>query len=96
MELAGELDDRWPGTRKREGREESPDTTLREQRMGNAPGNARGRGWERPRHGKCHRDNTASDAQPGDSPEENLRDIFEWFATRVRVKRWGKSPPPRQ
>ena len=31
MELAGELDGRWPGTRKREGREESPDTTLREQ-----------------------------------------------------------------
>jgi hypothetical protein len=32
MEVAGELDDRWPGTRKRTGREESPDTTLREQR----------------------------------------------------------------
>ena len=30
---AGELDDRWPGTRKRTGREESPDTTLREQRI---------------------------------------------------------------
>ena len=32
MGVAGELDDRWPGTRKRTGREESPDTTLREQR----------------------------------------------------------------
>ena len=32
MGAAGELDDRWPGTRKRTGREESPDTTLREQR----------------------------------------------------------------
>jgi hypothetical protein len=31
--MAGELDDRWPGTRKRTGREESPDTTLREQRI---------------------------------------------------------------
>ena len=30
---AGELDDRWPGTRKRTGREESPDTILREQRI---------------------------------------------------------------
>jgi len=30
MELAGELDDRWPGSRKRAGREESPDTTSRE------------------------------------------------------------------
>jgi hypothetical protein len=26
MKLAGELDDRWPGSRKRTGREESPDT----------------------------------------------------------------------
>ena len=26
-------------------REESPDTALRQQRKGNAPGNARGRGW---------------------------------------------------
>jgi hypothetical protein len=33
MGVAGELDDRWPGTRKRTGREESPDTTLREQRI---------------------------------------------------------------
>ncbi len=50
MELAGELDDRWfsrvdggvnPPLHER-GREESPDTPLREQRMGNAPGNARG------------------------------------------------------
>ena len=31
--MAGGLDDRWPGTRKRTGREESPDTTLREQRI---------------------------------------------------------------
>jgi len=30
MNLAGELDDRWPGSRKRAGREESPDTTSRE------------------------------------------------------------------
>ena len=28
--------------------------------------------------------------------EENLRDIFEWSAAQVRVKRWGKSPPLRQ
>jgi len=33
MGVAGGLDDRWPGTRKRTGREESPDTTLREQRI---------------------------------------------------------------
>ena len=33
--------------------------------------------------------------QPGDSPEENLRDIFQRLASPVRVKRWGKSPPPR-
>jgi len=26
IQLAGELDDRWPGSRKRTGREESPDT----------------------------------------------------------------------
>jgi len=26
LQLAGELDDRWPGSRKRAGREESPDT----------------------------------------------------------------------
>ena len=26
IQLAGELDDRWPGSRKRVGREESPDT----------------------------------------------------------------------
>jgi hypothetical protein len=30
IELADELDDRWPGSRKRAGREESPDTTSRE------------------------------------------------------------------
>src|SRR5579863_712981 len=51
MELAGELDDRWPGSRKRPGREESPDTetaqavSLRSsgfRAKGNAPGNARG------------------------------------------------------
>jgi hypothetical protein len=35
-------------------------------------------------------------AYPGDSPEENLRNVFEWNATKVRVKRWGKSPPLRQ
>ncbi len=33
--------------------------------------------------------------QPGDSQEENLRDIFQRFVSPVRVKRWGKSPPPR-
>ncbi len=45
--LAGELDDRWPGTRKRDGREESPDTTLREQRRAMrlvTPGDATGDG----------------------------------------------------
>ena len=50
IDVAGELDDRWlrneesglkPGTT-RARREESPDTALRQQRMGNAPGNARG------------------------------------------------------
>jgi hypothetical protein len=49
--MAGELDDRWPGSRKRAGREESPDTetaqavSLRPSGLrvkGNAPGNARG------------------------------------------------------
>jgi hypothetical protein len=30
IKVAGELDDRWPGSRKRAGREESPDTTSRE------------------------------------------------------------------
>ena len=57
IKVVGELDDRWllqraglrPGLYR--GREESPDTTLRQQRnalsaslkrMGNAPGNARG------------------------------------------------------
>ena len=33
--------------------------------------------------------------QPDDSPEENLRDIFQRLPSPVRVKRWGKSPPPR-
>ena len=47
------------------------------------------------RYGQCHREYTACVAQPGDSSEENLRDIFEWFAALVRVKRWGKSSPPR-
>jgi hypothetical protein len=64
---------------------------------GNAPGNARGAVARRATvHGKCHRENTASVAYPGDSPEENLRDVFQWIATKVRVKRWGKSPPLRQ
>ncbi len=60
MEEAGELDDRWLREKaglkpsSTTGREESPDTALRQQRnalsasskrMGNAPGNARGRGW---------------------------------------------------
>jgi hypothetical protein len=31
IQVAGELDDRWSGLRKRAGREESPDTTLRKQ-----------------------------------------------------------------
>jgi len=64
---------------------------------GDAPGNARGAVARRATvHGKCHREDTASVAYPGDSPEENLRDVFEWNATKVRVKRWGKSPPLRQ
>jgi hypothetical protein len=64
---------------------------------GDAPGNARGAVARRTTvHGKCHRENTASVAYPGDSPEENLRNVFEWNATTVRVKRWGKSPPLRQ
>jgi hypothetical protein len=64
---------------------------------GNAPGNARGAVARRATvHGECHREDTASVAYPGDSPEENLRDVFQWIATKVRVKRWGKSPPLRQ
>jgi len=27
-------------------------------------------------HGQCHREYTAGGATPGDSPEENLRDVF--------------------
>jgi len=34
------------------------------------------------RHGKCHREDTAGGAEPGDSPEENLRDVDEWYARR--------------
>jgi len=60
------------------------------------PGNTRGSGQKWVLHGKCHREYTAGGAYPGDSPEENLRDIFEWNAAQVRVKRWGKSPPLRQ
>jgi hypothetical protein len=64
---------------------------------GNAPGNARGAAARRATvHGKCHREDTASVAYPGDSLKENLRDVFQWIATKVRVKRWGKSPPLRQ
>ena len=70
---------------------------------GSAPGNARGRSWNgdvksplQSRHGKCHREQTAGGTQPGDSPEENLRDVYTRFVSQVRVKRWGKSPPRRQ
>ena len=38
---------------------------------------------------------TSGGAIPGDSPEENLRDVF-MVRAQVRVKRWGKSPPRRQ
>jgi len=69
---------------------------------GNAPGNARGlvqRAGLKPgtymSHGQCHREYTAGGATPGDSPEENLRDVF-MVRAQVRVKRWGKSPPRRQ
>jgi hypothetical protein len=33
-------------------------------------------------YGQCHREYTASNVQPGDSPKENLRDIFAWCACR--------------
>ena len=69
---------------------------------GNAPGNARGlvqRAGLKPgtymSHGQCHREYTAGGATPGDSPEENLRDVF-MVRAQVRVKRWSKSPPRRQ
>jgi hypothetical protein len=73
MGPAGELDDRWLREKAglkpsaATGREESPDTTLRQQRnalsasskrMGNAPGNARGAVAQMfcaAVHGKCHR-----------------------------------------
>jgi hypothetical protein len=45
------------------------------------------------RHGQCHRKQTAGEAQLGDIPQENLRDVFVTRAAPVRVKRWGKSPP---
>ena len=85
------------------GREESPDTTLRKRSRATrlvTPGERSERSpfeaGVSAVHGKCHREYTASGAYPGDSPEENLRDVFEWCATMVRVKRWGKSPPLRQ
>src|ERR1700692_3591705 len=69
---------------------------------GNAPGSARGlvqRAGLKPgaymSHGQCHREYTAGGATPGDSPEENLWDVF-MVRAQVRVKRWGKSPPRRQ
>jgi hypothetical protein len=102
MELAGELDDRWFGSRKRTGREESPDTESAQAEWASrlvTPGEPLYRPPSEAGvptvHGQCHREQTACEAQPGDSPEENLRDIFEWPASPVRVKRWGKSPPPR-
>jgi hypothetical protein len=33
-------------------------------------------------YGQCHREYTAGNVQPGDSPKENLRDIFAWCACR--------------
>jgi len=84
---------------RREGEPFEP-TALRVK--GNAPGNARGlvqRAGLKPgtymSHGQCHREYTAGGAIPGDSPEENLRDVF-MVRAQVRVKRWGKSPPRRQ
>src|ERR1700739_4821430 len=109
MGKAGELDDRWPEPCKWNRREESPDTTsrvrvgqskdwpLHKRRLGNAPGNARGCDCASKRVTESATENqTASGAYPGDRPEENLRNVFEWCATKVRVKRWGKSPPLRQ
>jgi len=68
--LAGGPGDRWSNYRKMVGREESPDTVLSHQEMGNAPGNARGAPWVaqasacvgRSAYGKCHREYTAGDA----------------------------------
>jgi len=90
--VAGELDDRWlrdeesglkPGTT-RARREESPDTALRQQGMGNAPGNARGAmiGSRRKviavaAHGKCHRKQTAARASFCDGRQGNLLIVFQ-------------------
>jgi hypothetical protein len=81
MGVAGELDDRWPGGASgwaggKSGHhfvksEESP-WAARLGGMGDAPGNARGAVARAKAyatvHGKCHREDTAGGAEPGDSP----------------------------
>jgi hypothetical protein len=71
--------------------------------QGSAPGNARGPRSEGRGYGQCHRENTAGAARgvrkdvagPCGKPKAKPWARLSRPSHLVRVKRWGKSPPPR-
>jgi hypothetical protein len=111
MKLAGGPGDRWLGHRKMAGREESPDTVLRHAlhfvRSGTldratrlvTPGGACGRRGESPA-ATCVTESATENIPPAErSTVASRRETCETSSKRThrlaRVKRWGKSPPPR-
>jgi hypothetical protein len=101
MEAAGGPGDRWLGHRKMAGREESPDTVLSQSGIRATrlvtPGERFAQRELRFTPAGSFTESATENIPPakrhGGIAQENLRDVFELLGSRVRVKRWGKSPP---